>query len=187
MYGRVWKRIPRHCSGIKNFQENGSAGRKPGSGRPKKRTPEVIEEARQAMEEAPGTSIEHLSQQLGVSVGTCHSIVKKDLHLFPYRLTSVQELHPVDLPQRLEYCQWSLNTLDVHLDKTFYTDEAYFHLSGYVNSQNTRMWSSENPHFFIVTPQYPQKVGVWAAISQHRIIGPIFLEGNNCNNVLVIK
>jgi transposase len=54
---------------LKNFQENGSVGRKPGSGRPKKRTPEVIEEARQAMEEAPGTSIEHLSQQLGVSVG----------------------------------------------------------------------------------------------------------------------
>jgi hypothetical protein len=79
------------------------------------------------------------------------------------------------------------NTLDVHLDKTFYTDEAYFHLSGYVNSQNTRMWSSENPHFFIETPQYPQKVGVWAAISQRRIIGPIFFEGNNCNNVLVIK
>ncbi|KAJ3620785.1 hypothetical protein MTP99_004707 [Tenebrio molitor] len=50
-----------------NFQENGSAGRKPESGRPKKRTPEVIEEARQAMEEAPGTSIEHLSQQLGQS------------------------------------------------------------------------------------------------------------------------
>jgi hypothetical protein len=59
-----------------------------------------------------------------VSIGTCHSIVKKDLHLFPYRLTSVQELHPVDLPQRLEYYQWFLNTLDVHLDKTFYTDEA---------------------------------------------------------------
>ncbi|CAH1383351.1 unnamed protein product [Tenebrio molitor] len=36
------------------------------------------------------------------------------------------------------------------------------------------MWSSENPHFFIETPQYPQKVGVWAAISQRRIIGPIF-------------
>jgi hypothetical protein len=92
-------------SALNNFQENGSVGRKPGSGRPKKRTPEVIEEARQAMEEAPGTSIEHLSQQLGVSIGTCHSIVKKDLHLFPFRLTSVQELHPVDLPQRLEYYQ----------------------------------------------------------------------------------
>jgi hypothetical protein len=67
---------------LKNFQENGSVGRKPGSGRPKKRTPEVIEEARQAMEEAPGTSIEHLSQQLGVSVGTCHSIVKNDIFTY---------------------------------------------------------------------------------------------------------
>jgi hypothetical protein len=73
MYGRVWRRIPRHCSGIyavstnislKNFQENGSAGRKPESGRPKKRTPEVIEEARQAMEEVPGTSIEHFHNNL---------------------------------------------------------------------------------------------------------------------------
>jgi hypothetical protein len=77
---------------LKNFQKNGSVGLKPGSGRPKKRTPGVIEEARQAVEEAPGTSIEHLSQQLGVSVGTCHSFVKKDLHLFPYRLTSVSRI-----------------------------------------------------------------------------------------------
>jgi hypothetical protein len=51
-------------------------GRKPGSDRPKKRTPDVIEEARQAMEEAPGTSIEHLSQQLGVSVGTVDGQIK---------------------------------------------------------------------------------------------------------------
>jgi hypothetical protein len=103
-------------------------------------------------------------------------IARKDLHLFPYSLTSVQELHPADFPQRLEYCQWFVNTLDVHLDRTFFTNEAYFHLSGYVNSQNTRMWSSENPHFFIETPQYSWKVGVWATISQHRIIRPIFFE-----------
>jgi hypothetical protein len=43
----------------------------------------LIEEARQAIGEAPDTSVEHLSQQLGVSVGTCHTIVRKDLHLFP--------------------------------------------------------------------------------------------------------
>ncbi|CAH1384637.1 unnamed protein product [Tenebrio molitor] len=38
----------------------------------------LIEEARQAIGEAPDTSVEHLSQQLGVSVGTCHTIVRKD-------------------------------------------------------------------------------------------------------------
>jgi hypothetical protein len=25
-------------------------------------------------------------------------------------------------------------------------DEAWFHLSGYINSQNSRIWSAENPH-----------------------------------------
>jgi hypothetical protein len=28
----------------------------------------------------------------------------------------------------------------------FYTDEAWFHLSGYVNSQNNPYRSAENPH-----------------------------------------
>jgi len=28
----------------------------------------------------------------------------------------------------------------------FFTDEASFHLSGYVNSQNTLIWAAENPH-----------------------------------------
>jgi hypothetical protein len=43
------------------------------------------------------------------------------------------------------------------LEKTFFTDEAYFHLSGYVYSQNIRMWSSQNSHFFTEAPHYPQK------------------------------
>ncbi|KAJ3644104.1 hypothetical protein Zmor_026777 [Zophobas morio] len=167
---------------FKNFQENGSVTRKPGSGCPKRRTPELIEEPREVMEETPGTSIRHLSQQLGLSVGTCNTLLEKDLHLFPYRLTSVHELHPTDFPQRVQYCEWFLNTLDLgdHLEKTFFIDEAYFHLSGYGNSQNTRIWTSDNPHFFIESPQYPQQVGVWAAINQHRIIGPIFLWKHKC-------
>jgi hypothetical protein len=41
-----------------------------------------------------------------------------------------------------------------------------------------RRWSSQNPHFFTEAPHYPQKIGVWAAISQHRIIGPYFFQGN---------
>ena len=32
------------------------------------------------------------------------------------------------------------------LNLSFFTDEAWFHLSGYVNSQNTRIWAAENPH-----------------------------------------
>jgi hypothetical protein len=36
-----------------------------------------------------------------------------------------------------------------------------FILSGYVNSQNYRIWSSENPHAFVETRLHPVKVGVW--------------------------
>lgn len=62
------------------------------------------------------------------------------------------------------------------LDKTFFTDEAWFHLSGYVNSQNYRTWGAENPHVFIETDLHPIKVGVWVGISRRRIIGPIFFN-----------
>jgi hypothetical protein len=35
-----------------------------------------------------------------------------------------------------------MKTVDI-LDATFFTDEVWFHILGYVN---TRLWSSENPH-----------------------------------------
>ncbi|KAJ8934538.1 hypothetical protein NQ318_012917 [Aromia moschata] len=35
---------------------------------------------------------------------------------------------------------------------------AWFHLSGYVNSQNMRVWSSYNPHFYIETLLHSQKL-----------------------------
>jgi len=60
----------------------------------------------------------------------------------------------------------------------FFTDEAWFHLSGYVNSQNYRTWRTENPHNYTETPLHPQKIGVWCAISRRRIIGPLFLESS---------
>lgn len=98
--------------------------------------------------------------------------------MFLYRVAVVQELRPPDFARRVEYCQWFLNNLnnDDVLDKTFFSDEAWFHLSGYLNSQNLRIWGTENPNEFIETPLHPQKVGVWIAVSRRRIIGPIFFH-----------
>lgn len=166
-----------HC--VRLFRETGSICRKDGSGRPRQRTAEAIENVRQVIEDNPRTSIRSLSQQTQLSYGTCQAILKKDLHLHPYRLTSVHELLPVDPPVRLQFCEWFLNTLDNDdmLETTFFSDEAWFHLSGYVNSQNMRMWCAENPHFFTEAPLHPQKVGVWAAVCRRRIVGPYFFEG----------
>ncbi|RZB40873.1 hypothetical protein BDFB_012444 [Asbolus verrucosus] len=57
--------------------------------------------------------------------------MKKNLHLFPYHLTSVQEVHKNNFPQRTEFCQWFLGTFDDNLLQTiFFIDETWFHLNG---------------------------------------------------------
>jgi hypothetical protein len=38
--------------------------------------------------------------------------------------------------------------------------EAWSHLQGYINMQNNRYWSSENPHLIHEDPFHPAKVGL---------------------------
>jgi hypothetical protein len=104
-------------------------------------------------------------------------ILKQDLHLYPYILQVYQELLPADPADGLEFSTWFVNILENDeraLSKTFFTDEAYSHLSGYVNSQNMRMQSAESPHYYVKQPLHPQKIDMWVATSQGRSIGLIF-------------
>jgi hypothetical protein len=59
---------------------------------------------------------------------------------------------------------------------TFFSDEAWFHLQGYINTQNNRYWSSQNPHLTQEGLLYPVQVGVWCAVSARRIAGPVFFN-----------
>ena len=43
-------------------------------------------------------------------------------------------------------------------------DETHFHLGGYVNEQNWRIWSSENLKMIIEKPLYPQSITVWCGL-----------------------
>jgi hypothetical protein len=56
----------------------------------------------------------------------------------------------------------------------FKTDGAYFHLSGYVNSQNMQIWSDEKTHAFHQVPLRNIQVGVWCAASARPIISRVF-------------
>jgi hypothetical protein len=57
---------------------------------------------------------------------------------------------------------------------TVFTDEAWFHLRGYISAQNNRYWCSINPKQTFEVPLHDQKIGVWCAITASRIVGPIF-------------
>ncbi|CAH1374537.1 unnamed protein product, partial [Tenebrio molitor] len=56
------------------------------------------------------------------------------------------------------------------LEKTLFSDEAWFHLSGYVNSQNMRIWSTENPHVYVEAPLHPQKIGFWTTVNYVHLV-----------------
>ena len=42
--------------------------------------------------------------------------------------------------------------------KILFSNEAHFWWNGYVNKQNCRIWSGENPQAFVETPLHPQKI-----------------------------
>jgi hypothetical protein len=61
------------------------------------------------------------------------------LHIRPYKVTVVPEIKPVDYEKRMRFCDWFISHVHVGLldtKLTFFTDEANFNLSEYINSQN---------------------------------------------------
>ena len=69
--------------------------------------------------------------------------------------------------------------------KIIFSDEAHFHLGGYVNKQNCCIWGTENPHAYIESPTHPKRVTVWCGFWSRGIIGQFFFENEQGEAVTV--
>jgi hypothetical protein len=70
---------------------------------------------------------------------------------------------PPDGKARIRYCKWFQQPVlkgVLNAKLVFYSDKAWFTLSSYVNSQNTKYWSREYPHAVHELPLNSLKVGV---------------------------
>ena len=65
----------------------------------------------------------------------------KELRYHPYKPVRRLELKPSDLPRRLAFCQWLSQLADDELLCIVTRDEASFHLSNHVNSQNVTKYA----------------------------------------------
>jgi hypothetical protein len=68
-----------------------------------------------------------------------------------------------DPASRVHFCSWFLQSVvDGEIDQqtTFFSDEASIPLQGYINTQNNRYWSPQNPYVTHEVLLYPNKVGV---------------------------
>ena len=108
---------------------------------------ESVEAVRQSVSDDLFISTRRRAVQLNMS-RTSLRILKMDLGMFPYKIQMRQELLPQDPVQRLQYAyrfvQLSRDNVNF-LSNVLMTDEAHFHLNGYVNKQNLRFWGTDNP------------------------------------------
>ncbi|PNF39027.1 hypothetical protein B7P43_G04846 [Cryptotermes secundus] len=141
-------------------------------------TPENVEAVRQSILGSPRCSARKHAVVLDISNNSMCRILHKHLHFHPYKMVVVQELSPRDIQNQIMACKTLLETLPFDA-LVFFSDEAHFHLSGYVNKQNMRYWSSNNPRELHERPLHSDKVTVWCAVLRVGIIGPCFFEEEN--------
>ncbi|CAB3258594.1 unnamed protein product [Arctia plantaginis] len=163
-----------------NLEEYGTTRDAAKSGRPRSaRSAENIAAVAEDVELSPETSTRRRASQLAISRSSLRRILVKDLRIFPYKVQSVHHLLPVDRQTRVTYAQAILNLEDEVDDfstKIIMSDEAHFHLNGYVNKQNYRFWGTENPRVMHEEPLHPLKVTAWCAVHAGGVIGPFFFE-----------
>ena len=161
---------------VKNFRDTGSALMRKPSGRPRSdRTPENIQIVRESVLGSPRRSAHKHSAALSLSLRSVRRILHLDLKFHPYKLMVVQELLDRDHKIRVACCQDILEHVPANA-VLITSDEALFHLSGYVNKQNFRYWSESNQRSLHEKPLHSKRVTVWCAVANVRVWGPCFFE-----------
>jgi hypothetical protein len=128
------------------------------------RTPDNVARLEGALQRSPTRSARRHAVSLGISDRTVRRTLHKDLHYHPYKIQIVHALKDVDHANRLAFCQQILKMINENphlLNKLLMSGD----LPGFVNKQNFRYWSSENPQRFHEKPLYSAKVTVWCTIS----------------------
>jgi transposase len=118
------------------------------------------------LEHIPRKPLKRLAQETGVSESSARSSTQL-LKFRVYITTVIQDLQQRDPASRVHYCSWFLwSVVEGEIDPQLIlsSDEAKFHLQGYINTQNNRYCSSENPHLTHEDPLHPVTVDVWCAM-----------------------
>jgi len=182
--------IPRHgrvpCRNtikewVQNFQENVSALKRNTRGRiPMVRTPENVDKVRMAIVKSSRCSVRRHSTAIGLSDRSVQRILHKDLNFHPYKTVIVQELSDRDMANPRIFSEQLLEMLNDNgvINTVLMTDEAHFHLSGYVNKQNYRYWAPENPQELHQCPLHSERLTVCGGIASFGVLGPYFFEDN---------
>lgn len=176
---------------IKKFDATGSVGDRERPPRPcSVRSTDTIAAVQHSVELSPTTSTRRRSQQLGIARTTLRRILKEDCVMWPYKVQLTQELTSTDHTARRAFAKWMMEEINrdpKFFSKILFSDEAHFHLNGYVNKQNCRIWATENPRVIQEVSLYPKRVTVWCAMWAGGVLGPFFFEDEENDAALTVN
>ena len=86
---------------------------------------------------------------------------------------------------------WGIFLAEVYphssVHNVWFSDEAYFLLSGHVNSKNNIFWGSKPLEHCLQRPIHSVKCTACVAISKHGIIGPFWFKDDNKRSVTILS
>ncbi|XP_053200746.1 uncharacterized protein LOC128385843 [Panonychus citri] len=136
--------------------------REDNEGRPNEvTTPESLDQIEAYFTANPHASIRHASQELGINRESMRLILRRFLKWHPYKIWIGQALTQEAMTKRVAFCAQMGEvgrTGVIQANKIILSDEAHFHLDGYVNKQNFRHWGKENPQALDSQPLHPQRL-----------------------------
>jgi len=166
---------------VDRFLETGSVADRKRSGRPSM-SEARNEEVGGALEQLSAsnvygcTSTRAVSSETGIPQSSVCRIMRKNLSLYPYKLSSLIDLTHVAKTKRMEFCEWLMSSDS--MPDILWSDEAYFSLNGEVNKHNCIVWAAEKPEPRVVVKSYPPKICVWMGFSGHFLHEPFFFHGS---------
>jgi hypothetical protein len=95
-----------------------------------------------------------------------HGSTHKALKGLKYHANCIKMAYELMLQGAGKFFDFICNNMSIW-DQTFLTDEAWFHLNGYINSLNTCIWATENSLnslTFNEAPLHTEKISVWCAV-----------------------
>jgi hypothetical protein len=89
---------------IKKFRETSSLLDKNRNRQKSVLTSGILQDIQTAITRSPHKSLQKLSAQTGISLGSAHTAVRKMLKFYPYRMQGFHKLIPGDYAKRVNYC-----------------------------------------------------------------------------------
>jgi hypothetical protein len=108
---------------IKKFRKTGSLLDKNRNLQKSVLTPGILQDIQTTITRSPHKSLQKLSAQTGIPLGSAHTAVRKMLKFCPYRMQIFHELIPGDYAQGVNHCRWFKNLMHGNigvLDQVFF-------------------------------------------------------------------